>query len=497
MTGWTVETLLATTLLMLLVLALRPWVTRRFGPRTAYLLWSAPALRMVMPPLPVDWTGDGGMPLENVAIVFVGASSLPAEAPLATSGSIDWPLLLGAAWLAGAALVFLRHWLAYVRFSRRAIRLSEAVDGKGDIRVSRSPVVASPIALGIFGKRVIVPLDFEHRFDADERRLALAHEAVHHRRRDVLANFAALATLSLHWFNPVAHIAHRAFRLDQEAACDAVVLAGASTDDRHAYGSALFKSAMGSVPLAACAMGGTATLKARLRRIVSSEAEPGLSRSGIALAAIIIGGGIAFTASGQVAEPVAPLGAPRAIVIGGGVIDRPSPQAMPVLAMARSDALAEHSPRAGATVPASPASDASGQPPAPLPPTAATGARPPVAPGPAGIIPDRPSAPAAPDAPLPPRPLALSCDGKFAKGVILRATSSTSAETSELRIFLCEGGKIAHGQEMLNALASARLSLASDPMIAEAHRARIVAALDRQIRRLDMAESGEEAISRN
>ena len=45
MSGWIIETLIASTLLMLFVLALREPVSRHFGPRIAYALWLLPALR--------------------------------------------------------------------------------------------------------------------------------------------------------------------------------------------------------------------------------------------------------------------------------------------------------------------------------------------------------------------------------------------------------------------------------------------------------------------
>ena len=57
MIQWVAETLFASTVLMLLVLAVRPVVAHRFGARAAYLLWLAPALRMILPPLPSDMFG--------------------------------------------------------------------------------------------------------------------------------------------------------------------------------------------------------------------------------------------------------------------------------------------------------------------------------------------------------------------------------------------------------------------------------------------------------
>jgi len=306
MMQWIAETLVATTLLMLLVLAIRPFVADRFGARAAYLLWFAPALRMILPPLPADWFGDRAAAVQDVVVVLAGSSSPSLQPATTTGGGTAWLIVSLSIWLGGAVLFFGRHWLTYLRFSRDVVEDGRALFDAGNIPVTASSVVSSPIALGVFGKSVVVPTDFEHRYDAAEQRLAVAHELTHHDRHDVPVNFAALAVLALHWWNPVAHIAHRAFRLDQEAACDAIVLNGATPDERHAYGSALFKSAMGSVPLAACAMGATTTLKARLRRIVSGQTESRLARPGAALAAFLVLGGVAATASGSVREAVAP-----------------------------------------------------------------------------------------------------------------------------------------------------------------------------------------------
>ena len=77
------------------------------------------------------------------------------------------------------------------------------------------------------------------RYTPSERRLALLHEGAHHDRRDILANLVALAVLALHWWNPLAHRAYRAFRADQELACEVTVLADVENGDRRAYGSAV------------------------------------------------------------------------------------------------------------------------------------------------------------------------------------------------------------------------------------------------------------------
>ncbi len=294
---WIFETLVATTILMLIVLAIRGPVAARFGARAAYLLWLAPALRMVMPPLPENWGVAPAQQIQKAVIVMSDVSS-PVGMTLATPESSPiWPILLVALWLGGAALFFMRHIVAYRRFVRTTLAGTKPFETREAITFSASPRIASPLALGIIGKAIIVPHDFNTRFDATEQRLALAHELTHHRRGDPGVNLLALAMLALHWFNPVAHIAHRAFRLDQEAACDAIVLNGATPCERQAYGSALFKAAIGPVPIAICAMATTTTLKARLRHIIARADKPERIITGAALALAVIGGGLALTAS--------------------------------------------------------------------------------------------------------------------------------------------------------------------------------------------------------
>lgn len=296
MTVWIVETLIATSLLMLLVLLVRAPVARWFGASAAYLLWAAPAVRMVLPPIPQAQPLPAAEAVNSVTLVLAEATSPAAAASVQHGGSAAWPVALLAIWLGGAALFMAWHAAAYWRFARRTADGARHLDREGDIWIAASRDVASPVALGILGRTVLLPEDFAHRFDATERRLALAHELAHHSRRDLAANLFALAVLSLHWFNPLAHFAYRAFRLDQEAACDSTVLAGASGDERLAYGTALLKAAAGPVPLAACAMATHSQLKTRLRHIAGAGARrPAVL--GSVLAALIVAGGLAATAS--------------------------------------------------------------------------------------------------------------------------------------------------------------------------------------------------------
>lgn len=309
MTGWIVETLVASTLLMLVVLLLRGPVAHRFGPRAAYALWLMPGLRMLLPPLPVQ---VAPVPIEKlpVRIDIDALLAAPAQAatiaspaaPVVQAAPFDWRPLLLALWLGGAVLYFLWHLNAYRRFVRRTLASAEQLpmlDREG-IEVCASPAIRGPFAAGIFVKSIVLPLDYRRRYSADELRLAIEHEAQHHLRWDMSANLAALILRSLHWFNPIAYLAHRAFRVDQELACDAIVLAGATPAERHAYGSAMLKSACDRLPVAACALGAGDDLKRRLKMMALNTPASRL-RIGSGLAALAVGGGLLLTASGGIA----------------------------------------------------------------------------------------------------------------------------------------------------------------------------------------------------
>jgi beta-lactamase regulating signal transducer with metallopeptidase domain len=333
---WIVQALIASTLLMAIVLMLRGPVTRAFGARAAYALWLLPVLRMILPPLP-GWRMLG-VPVvywqpheKTVGIVDPDTAArlaheilrsehaqiaahlapiaprLPVQMPVqmivapepaSPLSGIEWPALLLALWLGGAALWFGWQMIRYRAFLARAMRDARPLTRECGIDVLLSGHVDGPVAAGVFRRRIFLPADFMARYSPVERRLALVHEAAHHDRFDIQANLVGLAVLALHWWNPIAHRAYRAFRSDQELACDATVLADAQAGDRMAYGSAVLKSASARMPGVACALSHKAQLK---QRIVMMARKPvGASRLvlGGMIAAAAIGGGLLLTASG-------------------------------------------------------------------------------------------------------------------------------------------------------------------------------------------------------
>ena len=136
----------------------------------------------------------------------------------------------------------------------------------------------------------MLPDDFEHRYDARERGLMLAHERLHWRRGDHFANLAAAAFRCLFWFHPLLPLATARFRHDQELACDRAVVA-AHPDSRRAYGEAMLKTLMADrqAPLG-CHWGVSHPLKERVMHLVTPPPRPRVRRFGAALVATLLFG---------------------------------------------------------------------------------------------------------------------------------------------------------------------------------------------------------------
>jgi len=299
MSVWMVETLIATTLLMALVMLLRRPVARWLGAGAAYCLWAVPFARMLLPALPGDVASPSPL---HVAVDQAGLPDLLTVAPMAQAANdtaFPWLEVGIGLWFAGLVAFLIVQAVGYARFRRHMLTGATLIGEEGRIRLITSPHASGPLAFGVFQPFIVLPADFALRYDALEQEMAIAHERAHHTHGDLAANMVALALLAIHWCNPVAWIAYRAYRADQETACDARVLALYGQDQAHIYGRAILKAAGGRQFAAACHLTRITTLKGRL--IMLSRHEISLQRIswGMAAVAIVTATGLALTASGS------------------------------------------------------------------------------------------------------------------------------------------------------------------------------------------------------
>lgn len=319
MIDWLLETSLAVTALMLLVLAVRRPVAHFFGAGWAYALWLLPVLRLVLPPCHLFGDAIPSLLAAAPAAIHQGAATA-STVPAATAIPLDWEPLLLALWLAGSAAFILWQSASYIAFMRR-LGIGSQVHASlaQDVGIIESAEVDGPLAIGLLDRWIVVPADFAIRYTPQEQQLALRHERIHHQREDIFWNMVALAVLALNWFNPVAYLAFRAFRTDQELSCDAAVAAGASGEERRDYAFALVKSASRPGLIAACPLNHAGQLKQRLRMMKAHRRSPLRTFGGSAAAAVLALAGLSVTQTASVAaaepapfaRPVPP--APRVV----------------------------------------------------------------------------------------------------------------------------------------------------------------------------------------
>lgn len=185
--------------------------------------------------------------------------------------------------LAGAVVMAIGVWTRQRSFMRSLGPLHRLDDRLW----SATHDVGLPASLGLWCPRIVVPADFSVRYNADERALILAHERMHLRRGDLHANLLAALMLCVGWFNPLMHLGWRAFRLDQELACDAAVLAQ-HPGKRRSYATAMLKTQLGGdfTPLA-CHWAASHPLAHRIAALRGSPIAAGRARWRVAMVLLL------------------------------------------------------------------------------------------------------------------------------------------------------------------------------------------------------------------
>lgn len=202
-------------LVVIALLALRRPIARFFGPGLAYASWIALPLLLVVAYLPVS-PPAARLSAELILQFSPTLTQAPAlDVPRMEAGL--WTTLALTVWVLGALTIAARMvWLQ----RRFGASLAPSEPGTPSHWIGTQ----GPALVGLWPARLVLPPDFEQRFDARQRPLVLAHEDVHRRRFDNHWNALAAALCALNWFNPLAWLALRAMRADQELSCDHAVM---------------------------------------------------------------------------------------------------------------------------------------------------------------------------------------------------------------------------------------------------------------------------------
>ncbi len=236
---------------ILLVLVLRVPMRRIFGARIAYALWlivPAAALAALLPPRIATLPAQSAAIPQSPAAAETAALASPAADPVAIIAALDPSPAIALIWLLGAIAALILLAIRQRAFTASLGRLSRDPARRRTLRAEAAGI--GPALIGSLFPKLVLPRDFEARFDETERHVVLAHEDIHLRGRDPLINFLVAIARCLNWFNPLVHIAAHTLRIDQELACDAAVIARFPNAKRR-YAEAMLKTqiAPASLPL--------------------------------------------------------------------------------------------------------------------------------------------------------------------------------------------------------------------------------------------------------
>ena len=336
------EISLAMSVVLAVLLALRPLLKKRLRAGAFYWVWLLAALRLCIPfnlslpqaPVTVEAVPRAVYRVDTVnsnpgnhhyaALTEEEAASeeAAAENRPVDGGSIQdvytplFPLegAVAALWLAGAGAFLAWHLAKYVRFRLRVRRwgapaedaalLARFEAAKAELGVKNlallvCPAVGAPLVTGFVNPALLLPR--ETVSDG-----VLQHELIHTRRRDLWYKLLLLLSRSLHWFNPLVHWMAAAASRDLERSCDEAAVAGRDAAFRAVYGAAMLDAVEEGIearaPLTTHFRGGKAAMKERLLSIASG----GTRKKGVALvcaAALVISAGAAACSLGTAGEP--------------------------------------------------------------------------------------------------------------------------------------------------------------------------------------------------
>ncbi|MBN9319385.1 MAG: hypothetical protein BGN86_03950 [Caulobacterales bacterium 68-7] len=303
---------------LLIILALRGPATRWLGAQGAYALWlMAPLLLTVaLLPGPVR-VAEAGIPHPALVAIstvtdMAGSKAVAAATPAWSPSPADLALPLGFVWGIGVVVSLATAFRRQRAFEAALGALTPCESEGVAVHRAAHPDIG-PAMIGFLRPRIVVPANFAELYAPDERRLVLAHEQVHLHRGDPLANLMALLVRSAFWFNPLVHWSEARFRMDQELACDAVVL-GRAPSDRRRYAEALLKAQFGTGWLVGTCSWPTrdaSLLKARVASLTRVQPSTRRRRMGLVVVALVAScGGYAAWA----AQPARTVIAPRHLI---------------------------------------------------------------------------------------------------------------------------------------------------------------------------------------
>ena len=308
-------------LLLLLILGLKPLYKNKFSKRWQYYIWIVVALRFLLPFTP-DTTIIGSLfeKFDTTAITNEIPTNPNVPVPADTGNSkaepiqtnreittaamrepVDKYVCLFFIWSALALVLFVRKitvyqgFIQYIKAGNKEVSdikilnllsdCEEKLNIKTRVELSCNPLIASPMLIGFFRPRIILPA---HEWEDKELSYIFVHELIHYKQRDMFYKWLIQIVVCVHWFNPFVYLLEKEVNKSCELSCDEKVISILNEKAKREYGDTLisflksnnlYKSSLASVTLTE----GAEQLKERLGAIMKFKKK---SKGIIAITAI-------------------------------------------------------------------------------------------------------------------------------------------------------------------------------------------------------------------
>ena len=293
-------------LLLLLILGLKPLYKNKFSKRWQYYIWIVVALRFLLPFTP-DTTIIGSLfeKFDTTAITNEIPTNPNVPVPADTGNSkaepiqpnreittaamrepVDKYICLFFIWSALALVLFVRKvtvyqgFIQYIKAGNKEVSdikilnllsdCEEKLKIKTRVELSCNPLIASPMLIGFFRPRIILPA---REWEDKELSYIFVHELIHYKQRDMFYKWLIQIVVCVHWFNPFVYLLEKEVNKSCELSCDEKVISVLDDTARREYGDILisflksnnlYKSSLASVTLTE----GAEQLKERLGAIM-------------------------------------------------------------------------------------------------------------------------------------------------------------------------------------------------------------------------------------
>ena len=257
------------TLLLLLILGLKPLYKNRFSKRWQYYIWIVVALRFLLPFTP-DTTIVGNL-FEKFDIAAI-TNEIPTSpnvpvsanpdnneaAPIQTNRDMTTAAMfepcnkyvcLFFIWSALALALFVRKvtvyqgFIQYIKAGSTAVSDIKILDLLSDreeklnihtrVELSYHSLIVSPIMIGFFRPEIVLPV---RKLDEKELSYIFAHELTHYKQGDMFYKWLIQIAVCIHWFNPFVYLLEKEVNKSCELSCDEKVIAVLDDKEKREYG---------------------------------------------------------------------------------------------------------------------------------------------------------------------------------------------------------------------------------------------------------------------